>query len=366
MCPSCKTKLPHKVNRHNLMLRTEVGIDQEMYNRPETATTTYLPFLEYVRFFREKLPFGVFQIGNAYRNEISPRQHVIRGREFTQAEAQVFLFGDQKEDFEMFTEVENVEIPFLSSTSQKNDGEVHTITLKEAIETKVLKNKAYAWSLGITYILFKELGFSDDNLRYKQHHPEKLAFYADDAWDLEIKFNSFGWTECCGVHDRTDYDLKTHAKFSGTKLDAINPKTNEREVPHILEIAIGPNRLLLAALDNHYSKKEEDEGKTKFVLPAKLAPVKVAVLPLMKKDPLMAIARDIFGDLSETYLVQLDISGSIGKRYLRQDSIGTPYCVTVDYETIEKDNSVTIRDRDTEEQVRVKIEDLKAWFAERL
>ena len=146
-CPSCKTRLSDEVKKHSLMLKTQVGIDTEMYNRPETATTTYLPFLNYLRFFRDKLPFGVFQIGNAYRNEISPRQHVIRGREFTQAEAQVFLFKEQKENFARFPEVENIVLPFFTAQNQKNDKGISRVTIGDAIKKKMLKNQAYAWTL---------------------------------------------------------------------------------------------------------------------------------------------------------------------------------------------------------------------------
>jgi len=358
-CPSCKTRLSDDVKKHSLMLKTQVGIDTEMYNRPETATTTYLPFLNYVRFFRDKLPFGIFQIGNAYRNEISPRQHVIRGREFTQAEAQVFLFKEQKENFTRFPEVEEIVLPFFTAKNQKEEKGISKMSIGDAIKKKVLKNQAYAWTLGITYQLFKELGFSDDNLRLKQHLPEKLAFYADDAWDLEVKLSSFGWVECCGIHDRTNYDLTTHGKFSGKELMALNLTTNKKEIPHVLEIAMGPNRILLALLDNFYDKKSEEDGKTKLRIPKKLAPVKAAIFPLMKKPELQKVAKEIFESLSNDYLVVLDESGSIGKRYLRQDEIGTPICITIDYDSIEKDKSVTIRDRDSEKQIRVKISELK-------
>jgi glycyl-tRNA synthetase len=361
-CPSCKVRLSDSIHKHSLMLKTQIGLDTEMYNRPETATTTYLPFLNYLRFYRDKLPFGVFQIGPAYRNEISPRQHIIRGREFIQAEAQVFLFKDQKENFEKFPEVENLILPFYTAQNQKEGKGIVMMSLKDAIKNKVLKNKAYAWTLGITYQLFKSLGFSDDNLRYKQH--QKLAFYADDAWDLEVKFNSFGWIECGGIHDRTDYDLTTHAKFSGKELVAPNQITGKKEVPHVLEIALGPNRMLLAVLDNFYDRKSEEEGKTKFRIPIKLSPIKVAVFPLMKKEPLQKLAKEIFDELSEDFLVVLDESGSIGKRYLRQDEIGTPFCITIDYDSVDKDKCVTIRERDSEKQIRVKVSDLRKLIRE--
>jgi glycyl-tRNA synthetase len=370
-CPNCKKRLPSKITEHNLMLKTQVGLDIEMYNRPETATTTYLPFLNYLRHFRDKLPFGVYQIGNAYRNEISPRQHLIRGREFTQAEAQLFLFKDQKENFEKFDEVQNLKLPFLTANAQKGDKEIKTMSLKDAIKNKVLKNKAYAWTLGMTYQLFQELGIPKERLRYLQHLPEKLAFYADDAWDLEVYFDSFGWVECCGCHDRTDYDLKTHSKFSGKELVARNiNNNNEKETPHILEIAIGPNRLLLAVLDIFYEKSHEKDGKTKLKIPAKLAPNKVAIMPLIKKEHLESKAKEIFNELIKDYKVQMDVTGSIGKRYLRQDSIGTPFCITIDFDGLEEDNenfgTVTIRHRDSEKQERVKFEDIKKWLNERI
>jgi glycyl-tRNA synthetase len=365
VCPTCKTNLPADIKQHSLMLKTQVGMDIEMYNRPETATTTYLPFLNYVRFFREKFPFGVFQIGNAYRNEISPRQHLIRGREFTQAEAQIFLFKDQKQNFAKFEELSEVKLELWTAKAQKEgDEKTISVTLQEAMDKQLLKNKAYAWTLAMTFELFRELGLTE--MRYRQHLPEKLAFYADDAWDLEVKFNSFGWIECCGVHDRTDYDLTTHSKHSGKDLVAINPLTNQKETPHVLEIAIGPNRLLLAIIDNFYDKKSEELGKTKLRLPAKLAPISVAILPLMKKEPLQNIAKKIRSDLSKKFIVTMDESGSIGKRYLRQDEIGTPFCITIDYDTVEKDNCVTIRDRDTEEQVRVSTDEVEEWLRKRM
>ncbi|MFP4567346.1 MAG: glycine--tRNA ligase [Candidatus Woesearchaeota archaeon] len=361
-CPTCGTRLPAKIDKHMLMLKTQVGLNQEMYNRPETATTTYLPFLNYLRFYRDKLPFGIFQIGNAYRNEISPRQHLLRTREFTQAEAQLFIFKDQKQNFEQFKEYEEKELNLLTANMQKENKEAETTKLKDAMTKKLLKNKAYAWTLGFTQTLFEELGIPKENIRFKQHLPEKMSFYAEDAWDLEVKFKSYGWIELCGCHDRTDYDLSVHSKHSGKELQALNPDTNKKETPHILEIATGPNRVLLALLDLAYNKQEIALGKTKLKIPKNMAPVKAAILPLIKKEPLQKIAHKIKNELlQEGIIVQYDESASIGKRYLRQDSIGTPYCITIDFEAIEdgkNKDTVTIRERDSEEQKRIKIEDV--------
>jgi glycyl-tRNA synthetase len=185
-----------------------------------------------------------------------------------------------------------------------------------------------------------------------------MAFYGDDAWDVEVNLNSFGWTECCGVHDRTDYDLKQHAKFSGQELVSRDEK-NEKKVPHVLEIAFGSDRPTFALLDIFYAKKEKEEGKTIFAVPYHLSPVEVAVLPLLKKPELMSLADEIVDDLRKKFVVQHDVSAAIGKRYLRQDSIGTPYCITVDFDSLENDD-VTVRDRDTTKQVRVKISELKS------
>ena len=356
-CPNCKGELDNTVIKHNLMMQTTIGVDQEAYNRPETATTTYLPFLRFVDFFREKLPFGVFQIGKAYRNEISPRQHLMRCREFTQAEGQIFIFPEQKDTFEKYEDIKDVKMPFWTESMQKDKKEPQMMSGAAALNNKFVKTKAYMWTLHLAYELFIQMGIPVERIRLRQHHEDEKAFYADDAWDIEVNLNSFGWYECCGIHDRTDYDLKQHAKFSGKELVARNEK-NEKAVPHVLEIAFGTDRPTFALLDIFYDKKNIDEGKTTFKIPYKLAPVNVAVLPLMKKEPLVRLSREIHSKLVNEFVSVIDISGAIGKRYLRNNEIGTPYCITVDYDSLEKQD-VTIRDRDTEEQKRVDIADLK-------
>ena len=354
-CPSCKSDFVKEIKKHTLMMKTTVGLDTEAYNRPETATTTYLPFLRYTEFFRKKLPYAVFQIGKAYRNEISPRQHVLRSREFTQAEAQLFLFKDQKNDFEKFKDVEHETIPLWPWQLQENKSEPTLIKVHEALEKGYFKNKAYAWAAFIAYDLFRKIGIPEDKIRLRQHYPDEKAFYADDAWDIELKLNVFGWFEVCGVHDRTDYDLKQHAEHSGKTLHAFNEQSiaeEKNEVPNIIEIAFGTDRPTFALLDLFYEKTEEKEGKTKFKVPIHMAPVKVAVFPLLKKDGLAEEAEKIFEDLQKEFTSRYDISGSIGKRYLREDESGTPYCLTIDYDTL-KDGTITIRDRDTEQQKRI-------------
>ncbi|MFW6230858.1 MAG: glycine--tRNA ligase [Nanoarchaeota archaeon] len=347
-----------EVKRHNLMMQTTIGLDTEAYNRPETATTTYLPFMRYVDFFRKKLPFGVFQIGKAYRNEISPRQYMLRMREFTQAEAQLFIFEEDKQTFESFDAVKEEIMPFWSAKTQEaGKTDVEKIPLEKAMTNGYVKNKAYAFGLRLAYNLFVSMGIPQERIRLRQHMDDEKAFYADDAWDVEVNLNTFGWTELCGVHDRTDYDLKQHAKFSGKELVA-QREDGGKAVPHVIEIAFGVDRPLFALLDNFYAKKEKDEGKSIFAVPYHMAPVDVAVFPLVKKGGLKEKAHEVYQDLSREFLAVFDIAGSIGRRYQRVAEQGVPYAVTIDFDTIEK-GTCTIRDRDSEEQKVIKLDDLK-------
>lgn len=352
--PNGKDLVP-EITSHNLMMRTTIGLDMEAYNRPETATTTYLPFPRYFDYFRKKLPFAVFQIGKAYRNEISPRQFTLRMREFTQAEAQLFLFKDQKDGHPGFARMKDVQLPFWTAKSQEMGEQPKSMTLAEA-RTSFLKNDAYAFTLAVAYELFTSIGIPASNIRMRQHADDEKAFYADDAWDVEVKMHSFGWTEMCGIHDRTDYDLSQHEKFSGKTL-GVSDETHKKELPHILEIAFGPDRMVFAVLDLTYNPKAEAEGKSTLQLPVALAPVQVQVFPLVKKDGMPEKAREIFESLVGEFSASYDESGSIGRRYLRASMQGTPYCLTIDGESLEK-NTVTIRDRDSEEQKRVPINTL--------
>lgn len=359
-CPACSGELTKEVKKHNLMMKTIIGIDQEAYNRPETATTTYLPFLRFTDYFRKQPVFGVFQIGKAFRNEISPRQHIIRMREFTQAEAQLFIKKELKNDFFKFKKIVNEELPLWDYKSQEEGKEVQKLKIKEGLKKGLFKSQAYAWTITVAYKLFRNIGIPEERIRLRQHFPDEKAFYADDAWDVEINTRSFGWVEVCGVHDRTDYDLKQHSKFSGKQLEAFDESTGQKYVPHVLEIAFGTDRPVFALLDLFYEKKEKEEGKTTFKVPYPLSPVPVAVFPLIKKDELVKKARKIYDELSKEFVCVYDDSGQIGRRYLRAGEAGTAFCVTIDFETIEKKPStVTIRDRDTEKQVRVKVSRLK-------
>ncbi len=345
--------LKMNIESHNLMMKTTIGTDIEAYSRPETATTTYLPFRNYHEFFRKKMPMKVYQVGKSFRNEISPRQSVVRGREFTQFEAQLFLFENQKHEFESYESIKDIDVQLWSSKSQLEKKGWDAIPLQVALKKGVIKNKAFAWALSLAQDFVARSGIPADRVRYRQHHDDEKAFYSNDTWDLEFRTDSFGWIEIAGISDRNDYDLTQHSKASGQKLKI------EGETPHIIELAFGSDRIVYTLLDVFLD--EEKVGKdTRVVwrIPSRLAPVRFAIFPLQNKDGLPEKAREIYETLSESYHCVLDTSGSIGKRYRRQDERGTPHCVTIDYDTL-KDNTITLRDRDSMEQKRIKISDLK-------
>ncbi len=363
-CPTCKGRFELEIKRQSLMMKTTIGSDIEAYNRPETATTTYLPFKHYLNFFRNKLPFSVFQIGKAFRNEISPRQHLLRQREFTQAESQFFINPDDKQTWKKFETVQNEKLPLWTEDAQKNNKPVTMTSLKDAMTKKILKNKAYAWNLWLSYHIFTSAGIPAEKLRLRQHYSDERAFYSDDTWDLEADLKSFGWTELCGISDRTDYDLKQHAKFSNQKLIARTPDGKEF-VPHVIEIAFGVDRPVFALCDIFYSKREEDEKRTILAFPSHMAPIQVAVFPLVNKDGLDEKAEQLFKSLEPHFLCYYDDSGSIGKRYSRMDAVGTPFCITIDYDSMQK-NDVTIRERDSMKQHRISIDQLEQYIREKV
>ncbi len=307
------------VKQFNLMFGTKLGASAEsamdLYLRPETAQGIFVNFLNVQKSGRMKLPFGIAQTGKAFRNEIVARQFIFRMREFEQMEMQFFIKpGTQSEWF------------------------------------KHWKEARMKWHLS--------LGLGEDNYRFHDH--EKLAHYADAATDIEFKF-PFGFKELEGVHSRTDFDLKAHEEHSGKKLQYFDHEENKSYTPYVLETSIGLDRMFLAIFSNALTDEQLEDGTTRTVLrlPAVLAPYKVAVLPLIKRDGLPEVAKKIVEDLKWDFNVAYDEKDAVGRRYRRQDANGTPYCITVDHESLE-DNTVTIRHRDTMEQKRVKIEDIRA------
>ncbi len=356
VCASCKSSLG-AVDSYNLMMKTRLGLDQDAYLRPETATSTYLLFRRLLTFFRDKLPMSVFQIGKAYRNEISPRQGMLRLREFTQTEGQIFILEEAEQNWPQFEDIKDEELPLLSYQIQEK-GKTDPVKMKisDALKKGHFQKQAYAWCVYLAYSIFRNMGFSEDKMRLRQHMETEKAHYAQDAWDIEVHTDSFGWIECCGVHDRGNYDLTRHQEFSKEKLHV---KVNKQPVvPNVLEIAFGIERPLFCLIDNSFQPQSEERDTDWLKFPPEVAPIQVAVFPLMGKPELREPAQEIFGAVMDAGIIaQFDVGGSIGKRYRRQDEVGTPFCVTIDYTTIE-DGTVTVRDRDSMNQVRIHKENL--------
>jgi len=356
-CPKCGTAFS-KIEEYNLMLKTSVGNNKIAYLRPETATTTYLLFNRLDQGARRQYPIKVFQFGKAYRNEISPRQGILRMRAFDQFELQMFISKHQEMEFEDFKEIKNNVLPLLDwKLQEKGIDKPNFVSLDKAISDKILKKPAYAYCLYIGYYLTKILGIPDKVIRFRQHSLNERAHYADDAWDLEIKTRQFGWVEICGIHDRTNYDLRRHGEFSKQNFEvSMGDDPNIKEVPQILEVAFGIDRIVYTLLETTFNV---EEGRIILKLNPILAPNTVAVFPLVRnKEKIRSLALNVHRELLKNRIGSFfDVAGSIGKRYRRQDELGTKWCITIDYESLD-DNTVTIRERDSMEQIRIKISNL--------
>lgn len=320
-CPECGSHDFTSIRQFNLMFKTHQGVTEsssnEIYMRPETAQGIFVNFKNVQRTMRKKLPFGIAQIGKSFRNEITPGNFTFRTREFEQMELEFFCKpGDEIEWFNYW------------------------------------KDTAENW--------LKSLGMTSENLRLRDHNEDELSHYSNATTDFEYKF-PFGWGELWGVASRTDFDLKRHMEYSGEDFNYIDQETNERYIPYCIEPSLGADRVTLAFLIDAYEDEELEDGTSRTVMhlhPA-LAPYKAAILPLSKK--LSEEATEVFSSLAKDFMVDYDETGSIGKRYRRQDEIGTPFCITYDFDSKE-DGMVTVRDRDTMEQTRVKIADLKSFI----
>lgn len=322
-CPNCGKSNFTDIRQFNLMFQTYRGVTTDsksiIYLRPENAQGEYVNYLNVQRTARAKIPFSIGQIGKAFRNEITPGNFTFRTIEFEQMEFQTFC--------------------------------------KEGTDSEIYN---YFKEYGKKY--FMDLGLPEEKLRFHDH--EKLAHYAKEACDIEFLF-PFGWGEINGTHNRTNFDLSRHQEYSGKSMEYLDPETNERFIPYIIESTYGLDRTVLAILCQAYAEEEVAEGDIRTVLhlnPA-IAPYKVAVLPLSKK--LSEKAEEVYSKLCKKFMCDYDEAGSIGKRYRREDEIGTPYCVTIDFDTLE-DETVTIRDRDTMEQIRIKIDEVEKYIQERI
>jgi len=429
-CPACEETLGNvEVFNFNLMFSTAIGPGSQRvgYLRPETAQGMFVDFSRLLRFYRDKLPFGAVQVGKSYRNEISPRQGMIRLREFTQAEAEIFVHPDEKNSHPSFGRYKDYRMPLLTHVQQQRCEAPVELSMQEAVDMGIIANEYVAYYVALTHELLVTLGIKSERLRFRQHLPDERAHYATDCWDAEVFSPRFGWVETVGIADRTDYDLRAHATQSGTPMTVFiqydEPKKTPRRriipkmsvlgkqyrtkakaifaaletalptpegadieigdekihipadlfevrdevidtrgediVPHVIEPSYGIDRMCYALLEQAYDEDTaEGEKRTVMRLSPKVAPVQVAVFPLMTRDGLDTIARGITHAFHKNgILAEYDDSGAIGRRYRRQDEIGTPYAITVDYDTKEN-KSVTLRDRDTMEQVRLPIGEL--------
>jgi len=359
-CPSCKNGLS-AVKTFNLMFKTHVGPFEDensiAYLRPETAQSIFVNFSLVRRSSRMKLPFGIAQIGRAFRNEISPRNFLMRCREFTQFEIEFFVHPERLDECPFFNEVAEHTVNVYSREHQKR-GEPEKMKIAEAFESGIFQTKWHAYWLGAFHRFFIDLGLSPENLRLRQHLEDELSHYASDTWDIEYRF-PFGWREIHGCANRTDFDLKQHMKESGADLCYFDEESG-KVVPHVIEPSQGIDRLFLALLFEGYKK---ENGRTVLKIKPFLAPVKVGIFPLVNREGMPETARKIASELGEVFPVFYDESGSIGRRYRRMDEVGTPFCITVDGQTLE-DGTVTVRERDSMKQVRVKISELKKYLSE--
>ncbi|MCC7551674.1 MAG: glycine--tRNA ligase [Methanobacterium sp.] len=428
LCPRCGGHLTH-VWSYNLMFQTLIGAKGKKtgYMRPETAQGIFIPFKRLLRFYRGKLPFGVVQLGKAYRNEISPRQGVIRLREFTQAEAEIFVNPKDK-SHPCFQNVAQQILTLYSADIQEVDGEPLQISAQEAVNQGVVSSEILTYQLCLADRFMEELGIPRDVIRFRQHLKTEMAHYAIDCWDVEIYTDRYGWIEVIGIADRTDFDLKSHSEYSTEDLRVFieydEPTTikklitkpdmkkfgplfkgdapkimntlkeidsesikqafekenvyqleldgetyqltpdllsfeeveetvrGERIYPHVIEPSYGIDRITYSVLLHCFAQEDD---RNIFHFPVDLAPVGVNVFPLVNKDELVLSAQHIRDDLrAEGIIAELDTSGTIGRRYARSDEIGTPFAVTVDHQTLE-DETVTIRERDSQKQVRILI-----------
>jgi len=426
-CSSCGEVLGEvEVFSFNLMFTTSIGPGSQRvaYLRPETAQGMFTDFQRLLRFYRDKLPFGAVQIGKSYRNEISPRQGMIRLREFTQAEAEIFVHPERKQH-PKFSRYADYQVPLLGIPQQEKEAEAVTTGMKEAVCSGIIANEYVAYYIALTHELLIRIGVKPEKLRFRQHLPDERAHYACDCWDAEIFSDRFGWVETVGIADRTDYDLRAHQEHSGQSFRVFIPYDQPRKVerrrivpdmgilgprfrrrakaiaeamelathgpdgiairldgeeicippelyqvrdeivevpgeeilPHVIEPSYGIDRMCYAVLEHSYAEEIVDgEERRVLHLPPQVAPVQVAVLPLMSRDGLEEIAGEITGILHQRgILAEYDDSGAIGRRYRRQDEVGTPFAITIDYDTKE-DRTVTLRDRDSMKQVRVAID----------
>ncbi|MFH1399176.1 MAG: glycine--tRNA ligase [Candidatus Woesearchaeota archaeon] len=360
VCEKCKAPFK-ELEEFNLMFKTFVGskTDSEStaYLRPETAQLMFVDFKQVVETARLQLPFGIAQIGRAFRNEIAPRNFLFRCREFEQMEIEYFIHPKDTNNCPFVDEILEHEMIVFSEEMQKSGEKLgKKMSMKQALAQKIIKTQWHAYWLATAHSWFTSLGANPENFRIRQHVQTEKSHYALDTWDLEYKF-PFGWKELQGIANRTDFDLKQHMQYSKKDLSLFIQEDKQKIVPYVVaEPSQGVDRAFLVFMFDAYVDDKE-RGNIVLKLNPKIAPYKAAIFPLVSKEGLPEKAREVYCMLKPHLNVFYDKSGSIGRRYARQDEIGTPYCITIDFDSL-KDNSVTIRDRDTTKQERIPIPQL--------
>jgi glycyl-tRNA synthetase len=354
-CQKCGGALGEPFH-YNLMFTTSIGPGKNKVIgclRPETAQTTYMPFRRLFELGRKKLPMGVIQLGKSFRNEISPRQGLVRLREFSQAEAQFFLDPENKKTHPRFAQVKGVKLKVVT----KGDQQKEIFMTAGQLVKDGHAGEWVAYYLATSIGLFGKMGMDPKSLRCRQHRDDERSFYSSDTWDVEYDSHEFGKIELVGIAERTDYDLRRHQEVSRQKMEV---NVDGRVfIPHVVEVAYGIDRPVYTSIE---ACARKDGDRAYFAFPPTVSPYQVAVFPLVRKDGLPELAHDVFSALNAAGFYALYDEGFIGKLYYRQDEAGTPFCVTVDYDT-QKDKSVTLRNRDDQKQVRVKIKDLPEALA---
>ncbi len=360
VCPKCKGSLGKAV-AYSLMFSTNVGAGQSgviSYLRPETAQSIFINFKNVLDSQRLKLPFGIAQIGKAFRNEISPRNFLFRLRELEQIEIEFFVHPKKIDNCPFFDRIKDFEVLFLSREAQTHDK--NKSTKEKNVKLKEILNRSNPWQLYWlyeVYLWYIRYGIKKENLRIREHLKEELAHYAKSCFDIDYRF-SFGWKEICGNADRGSFDLEQQSRLSNSKFEIFDEETKEKVIPLVAsEPSFGVERAILTILSEAYEYDLERDNVV-LHLSSKLAPIKFGVFPLIKDEKLIKLSREIYDTLNAKHNVFYDEAGSIGKRYARQDEIGTPFCLTVDFQTLE-DGCITIRDRDSKLQQRFSLKNIK-------
>ena len=348
-CPKCNGSLDN-TKKFNMMFKVGIGPEEEeAYLRPETCQSIFVDFPRLFKTMRGKLPIGIAQVGKSFRNEIAPRQSLLRLREFYQAEIEVFCNPNKLDVLDKFSEIENTTLRI------QNEQEVVTVTCKQAVESGIIPNKFVAYYLGLLSEFYEKTGIDMNKSRFRKLGEKEKAFYAEVAFDFEVE-TTIGWLELVACNYRSDYDLSSHAKKSKEKFEVMD--NDEKVLPHVFEISMGIDRSLYCVLEHGYKDDKENERVVLSIRPY-LAPIHVGILSLVKKDGLAEKTDEIYLQIKTKFDSFLDHSGAIGRRYRRLDEIGAPFAITIDHQTKE-DNTVTIRSRDSMNQDRVKITELEA------